>query len=146
MDIKGVWFDEFREQWILEENFVTQQILVDEEVVKSLKTDHRLRRLLYEVSDDIHFFVLRQSRSRSIPYKKQLMKEDERTIKALTRAMLAQVRYNLRSGGGMLKDQTGINLENMRKVSLEDLRGERFISQTAIDILNSEVPYLMYRG
>ena len=144
-DDKDMKYNKELSQYVLDKNYVLNNAYLDEHVEVELRSNKRFERLLVEVSDDIYRFIYRNSQRHSIPAKKYLIENDPDTRNTLKRAMLFQVRYNLRSGGGILKDMIGVDLERSRVINLDELRGERSIAAQAVDILY-ESPYLLYMG
>lgn len=138
-------YDEGLRQYVLKQNYVLNNLYLDEHIETELRSNTRFERLLYEVSDDIYRYIFRYTLKNQIEIKRFLLakKDDIRDI--LKRAMLYQVRYYIRSGGGLLKDMPGVDLERSRVINMDDLRGERSIASQSIDVL-SEVPEILYAG
>ena len=132
-------------QYILEPNYVLNNLYLEEHVETELGSNERFNRLLREVSDDIYRYIYRYTLKNQIEIKRYILAKKEEVRDIIKRAMLYQVRYYLRSGGGLLKDMPGVDLERSRLIDLDRLRGEGHISSQAIDTL-SEVPDILYAG
>lgn len=132
-------------QYVLNENYVLNNLYLDEHIETELRSNKRFKRLLVEVSDDIYRYIYRYTLKNQIPLKRFLLAKRSDIRDTLKRAMLFQTRYYLRSGGGLLKDMPGVDLERSRMIDLDRLRGEGHIASQAIDIL-SETPDILYSG
>ena len=132
-------------QYVLKQNYVLNNLYLDEHIETELRSNNRFERLLYEVSDDIYRYIYRYTLKNQIEIKRYLLAKKEEIRDLLKRAMLYQVRYYIRSGGGLLKDMPGVDLERSRVIDIDHLRGERSIASQSIDIL-SEVPEVLYAG
>ena len=144
-DDQDMTYDLGLRQYILNENYVLNNLYLDEHIETELRSNKRFKRLLVEVSDDIYRYIFRYTFKNQIPFKRFLLAKREDIRQALKRAMLFQTRYYLRSGGGLLKDMPGVDLERSRLIDLDRLRGEGSIASQAIDIL-SEIPEILYSG
>ena len=132
-------------QYVLKQNYVLNNLYLDEHIETELRSNNRFERLLYEVSDDIYRYIYRYTLKNQIEIKRYLLAKKEEIRDLLKRAMLYQVRYYIRSGGGLLKDMPGVDIERSRMIDLDRLRGEGSIASQAIDAL-SEVPDILYAG
>jgi hypothetical protein len=144
-DDNDMFYDLSLRQYILKENYVLNNLYLDEHIETELKSNKRFKRLLAEVSDDIYRYIYRYTLRSEIPYKRFLLAKRPDVREAVKRAMLFQTRYYLRSGGGLLKDMPGVDLERSRLIDLDRLRGEGSIASQAIGIL-SEIPEILYAG
>ena len=144
-DDNNMFYDKSIRQYVLEKNYALNNIYLDEHIEVELRSNKRFERLLYEVSDDIYRYIYRYTLKQSIPFKRHFLAKSEEAREALKRAMLYQLRYYIRSGGGLLKDQPGVDLERSRVIDLDRLRGEAAIASHTIDILH-EVPEILYSG
>ena len=144
-DDQDMFYDKDLRQYVLKENYVLNNLYLDEHIETELRSNKRFKRLLVEVSDDIYRYIYRYTFKNQISYKRFLLAKRDDIRKVLKRAMLFQTRYYLRSGGGLLKDMPGVDLERSRLIGLDRLRGEGSIASQAIDIL-SEIPDILYSG
>ena len=144
-DDKDMFYDKNIRQYVLNPTYVLNTIFLDKHVEVELRSNNRFKRLLYEVSDDIYRFIYRYTVKHQIPVKRYLLAKREEIRDVLKRAMLYQIRYYLRSGGGLLKDMTGVDLERSRTIDINRLRGEGKVASDTIDILH-EIPEILYSG
>ena len=141
----AMFYDMSLRQYVLKQNYVLNNLYLDEHIETELRSNNRFGRLLYEASDDIYRYIYRYTLLNQIELKRFILAKKQTSRDALKRAMLYQVRYYLRSGGGLLKDQVGIDLERSRMINIDELRGGRSIASQSIDVL-SEVPEILYAG
>ena len=141
----AMFYDMSLRQYVLKQNYVLNNLYLDEHIETELRSNNRFGRLLYEASDDIYRYIYRYTLLNQIELKRFILAKKQTSRDALKRAMLYQVRYYLRSGGGLLKDRVGIDLERSRMINIDELRGGRSIASQSIDVL-SEVPEILYAG
>lgn len=132
-------------QYVLNPNYVLNSLYLEEHIETELRSNKRFDRLLREVSDDIYRYIYRYTLKNQIEIKRYILAKKDVIRDVLKRAMLYQVRYYLRSGGGLLKDMPGVDIERSRLIDLDRLRGEGSIASQAIDAL-SEVPDILFAG
>lgn len=144
-DDRDMKYDMDLRQYILEPNYVLNNLYLEEHIETELRSNNRFNRLLREVSDDIYRYIYRYTLKNQIEIKRYILAKKEDVRDVLKRAMLYQVRYYLRSGGGLLKDMPGVDIERSRMIDLDRLRGEGSIASQAIDTL-SEVPDILFAG
>lgn len=132
-------------QYVLNPNYVLNSLYLEEHIETELRSNKRFDRLLREVSDDIYRYIYRYTLKNQIEIKRYILAKKDVIRDVLKRAMLYQVRYYLRSGGGLLKDMPGVDIERSRMIDLDRLRGEGSIASQAIDAL-SEVPDILFAG
>lgn len=142
---ESMFYDMGLRQYVLKQNYVLNNLYLDEHIETELRSNNRFERLLYEVSDDIYRYIYRYTLKNQIEIKRYLLAKKDEIRDLIKRAMLYQVRYYIRSGGGLLKDMPGVDLERSRVIDIDHLRGERSISSQSIDVL-SEVPEVLYAG
>lgn len=142
---ESMFYDMGLRQYVLKQNYVLNNLYLDEHIETELRSNNRFERLLYEVSDDIYRYIYRYTLKNQIEIKRYILSKKENVRDLLKRAMLYQVRYYIRSGGGLLKDMPGVDLERSRVIDIDHLRGERSIASQSIDIL-SESPEILYAG
>ncbi len=142
---KDMFFDEEYQQYVLKKDYPLNRLFLDEGIEQWAKTSKQFDKILLEVSDDIYRFIENHTQRASIRTKQFIAKKDEMARIAIKRAMLAQVRYYLRSGAGAVKDMVGVDIERSRVIKINELRGDRQLSPDAITILNSH-PVLTYTG
>lgn len=142
---EAMYYDMGLRQYVLKQNYVLNNLYLDEHIETELRSNNRFDRLLYEVSDDIYRYIYRYTLKNQVEIKRYILAKKEEIRDLIKRAMLYQVRYYIRSGGGLLKDMPGVDLERSRVIDINHLRGERSIATQSIDIL-SEVPEVLYAG
>lgn len=142
--INGMEYNNGWGQFILDKDYPYEVLVVDNLDVFFGSRNNYLKRLL-EVSDDIYHYVNNSTRSNLIERKWERIHDDTKALQALKRAMVYQLRYYITSGGGAIKDQTGMDIHKNRVVDISKLRNERSIAPAAISELK-KVPYIMYRG
>jgi len=133
---EAMQYDMGLRQYVLKQNYVLNNLYLDEHIETELRSNNRFERLLYEVSDDIYRYIYRYTLKNQIEIKRYILAKKEEIRDLLKRAMLYQVRYYIRSGGGLLKDMPGVDLERSRTIDIDHLRGERSIASQSIDILS----------
>lgn len=144
-DDKDMKYDMDLRQYVLTPNYVLNNLYLEEHIETELRSNKRFDRLLREVSDDIYRYIYRYTLKNQIEIKRYVLAKKEEVRDVLKRAMLYQIRYYLRSGGGLLKDMPGVDIERSRMIDLDRLRGEGSIASQAIDAL-SEVPDILFAG
>lgn len=138
-------FDKTRRQYILKKNYPLNELFLEDDVEEELKTNKRMEKLFIEVSDDVYRFIYRHSRRQDLETKQKMLEEIPELREILLKAMLYQLRYYLRSAGGAIKDQHGVDFERSRAIALDRIRGEGTMSPQAIDILY-EGAYILNTG
>ena len=144
-DDKDMKYDMNLRQYVLNPNYVLNNLYLEEHIETELRSNKRFDRLLREVSDDIYRYIYRYTLKNQIEIKRYILAKKDTIRDVLKRAMLYQIRYYLRSGGGLLKDMPGVDIERSRMIDLDRLRGEGSIASQAIDAL-SEVPDILFAG
>jgi hypothetical protein len=144
-DDNDMFYDKGIRQYVLKKNYALNNIYLEEHIEVELRSNKRFERLLYEVSDDVYRYIYRYTLKQSIPFKRYLLAKREDIRDVLKRAMLYQLRYYIRSGGGLLKDMPGVDLERSRVIDLDRLRGEAAMATHTIDILH-EIPEILFNG
>ncbi len=142
---KDMFFDEEYQQYVLKKDYPLNRLFLDEGIEQWARTSKQFDKMLLEISDDIYRYIENHTQRASMRTKMFIIKKDELARVALKRAMLAQVRYYLRSGAGAVKDMVGVDIERSRAIKINELRGDRQLSPDAITILNSH-PILTYTG
>jgi len=94
-------------------------------------SDQEANAFFRECSDDIYEFIYSYSRQQAIPYKRHYIAKDEEIREEFIEVLATQARYASRSSANLLKDMNGINIEKSKSISLDTLRGDRGISQSA---------------
>lgn len=145
MNDQDMTYDKNIRQYVLKQPYVLNNIYLDEHLETELRSNKRFERLLYEASDDIYRYIYRYTLKHQIPIKRYLLAKRDDIREVLKRAMLYQIRFYVRSGGGLIKDMVGIDLERSRTIDINRLRGENHIASQAIDILH-EIPEIMFSG
>lgn len=138
-------FDNFLGQYVLKGDSALNRIAVDENIAEWARTSEQYGRILNEVSDDIYRFIESHTSPQDIYAKKQLLNSDPDFVNVVKRAMLAQLRYYLRSGGGAVKDMHGVDVLQSRAMDLSKIRGDRQLSPDAITLLSNH-PLALYVG
>ena len=142
---KDMFYDEVFDQYVLYQSYPLNKIAIDENLAAALGKNDYLQKLCHEASDDIYHYIKDSGTRRMIPVKMYAINNFEEERKIIKRAMLYQIRYYIRSGGGMLKDMTGVDLQKSKAMDIADLRGERLIAKDAKSQL-AESRYLLYTG
>lgn len=140
-----MYFDKTMQQYILKKDYPLNRLFLDEGIEKWANTSKQFERILWEVSDDIYRYIERHTLRSSLPLKREIIKKDEKSRDVIKSAMLYQVRYYLRSGGGVIKDMHGVDIERSKALALSAIRGDRRLSPDTIDVLDSH-PLLTYLG
>jgi len=96
----AMFYDMSLRQYVLKQNYVLNNLYLDEHIETELRSNNRFGRLLYEASDDIYRYIYRYTLLNQIELKRFILAKKQTSRDALKRAMLYQVRYYLRSGGG----------------------------------------------
>jgi len=138
---KDMIFDEEIMQYILTEEVIMNNLFIDEHIVTELQTNKRFKALLLEVSDDIYDFIYAHTKRSSINQVEQALATNEEFRKAILRAMLYQIRYTLRSGGSLLKDQHGVDIERSKRLDYGELRRFDHIAPQAERMLMRKIIY-----
>jgi len=141
-DDKDMFHDKDFNQYILNASYPMNRIAMDENMVSALKRNDYLDKLLFEVSDDVYGYIKNYSTPHTYKYKLEKINNEEEERQIIKRAMLYQVRYYIRSGGGLLKDMTGVDLQKSKVLDIQALRGQRHIAKQTIDEL-SKSEYLL---
>lgn len=112
---------------------------------KRIGTTEESKFFLDEISEDIYRHITRYSNIHSYEIKEYYISCTEEFRAMIIKAMLRHVRYASRSGGNLLKDQHGINIESGKVIELNVLRGRVELSSASLDILqNSGIMYTGY--
>ncbi len=137
-------YDISRQQYILTKDCLLNNLFLDESIERDLQTSTKVNQFLIEVSDDIYRFIYTQTLLSQIPIKRYLLAKREDFRNVIKRAMLAQARYGLRSGGMAIKDQHGMDFERIKFFELQDLRGQVRLAPQAVEFLSEAG--LLYSG
>jgi len=93
---------------------------------------------LWDIADKLHQYIWAYVRTQNIPYwrfRMYLNDVDERL--GIKKAMLAMVRYAINDEGDMVGDQTGLNIVQGQKITLDQLRGRIEISANVEETLTN---------
>lgn len=118
--------------------------LLNEDLVEWLQKDEFEANIyLEEISEDVYGYIYDNSLVQTVPIKEYLLAKYISLREVIERALVAQVRYDMRSGGGLLKDQHGVSIEKV--VALENnILMDRSISTRTKRILSQSG--ILYRG
>lgn len=106
------------------------------DLLENFGTTVEANAFLIECSDDVYQFIYDHSTLRTIGYKRQRIAKDEDIREDFKRALVYQVRYALRSGGNLLKDQHGINIEKGKAIDINSLRNDVRVGSQVRSMLN----------
>jgi hypothetical protein len=91
---------------------------------------------LWDIADKLHQYIWAYIRTVNTPFWRFRMYTNSLEERlGIKKAMLAMVRYAINDEGDMVGDQTGLNIVQGQKVSLEELRGRIEISANAEETL-----------
>ena len=97
-----------------------------------------------EISDIIYNFIYSHCRLSNIDIKRYLIAKDPDIRYLFKRILVAQMRYLIRSGGNLLGDFHGVNIEKGKALDINSLRGQIEVSSQAGKMLNQSG--LLYSG
>jgi hypothetical protein len=72
-DDQDMFYDKDLRQYVLKENYVLNNLYLDEHIETELRSNKRFKRLLVEVSDDIYRYIYRYTLKNQISYKRFLL-------------------------------------------------------------------------
>lgn len=124
-DDEMVWDDE-RHFYLLTDVGVKRLVGKDLQALAGSKDEAQYIR--YEVSQDIQNFIARNSLMSAYKYKTWLMAKDSALRPIIKRVLADQMRYYIRSGAGLLKDMTGINISSGKVIDIANLRNNVLVS------------------
>ena len=90
---------------------------------------------LIEGSTDIYERMYQLSLLPTVAYKRYKVAKDGDIREDFKRALVYQARYAIRSGGDLLKDQHGVNIEKGKGIDLKMIRGDVSVAPQAISVL-----------
>lgn len=90
---------------------------------------------LIESSTDVYEYIYSYTRLNDVKYKRYVIAKREDIREDFKRALVYQTRYALRSGGDLLKDQHGINIERGKGIELSMIRGDVTIAPQTRSVL-----------
>jgi hypothetical protein len=122
-------YDIDRQMYILTNVGVNRLIGVNLIEIAGSETQANLIR--YEVSQDVYNYIRGVTRLGQMNYKIYQIAKDENTRQDFKLVLVEQMRYYIRSGAGLLKDQHGVNIEKGKSINLNSLRGQVLISRGA---------------
>ena len=132
-------FDKTKKQYFLTIDAIMNNLFLDEHILTDLKTSKRFKALAIETADDIYDFLYANTKRSSIDKLEELLQYKEEWRDTIKWAMLYQIRYTLRSGGSLLKDQHGVNIETSKRLDRADVRGFDHIAPASERILNRKI-------
>lgn len=91
---------------------------------------------MIEVSTDIYEFIYSYSNLKEVPYRRYKIAKDDNIREDFKRVLVYQTRYAYRSGGDLLKDQHGVNIEKGKAIDYNAIRGDVTISPQSRSVLN----------
>jgi hypothetical protein len=106
------------------------------DLMENFDTPEQAEALLIECSDDVYQMIYDHSVPRTINFKRYRIAKDETIREEFKRALIYQVRYALRSGGNLLKDQHGINIEKGKGIDINMLRNDVRVGSQVKSVLN----------
>ena len=142
---KDMFYDDVFEQYVLYQSYPLNRLALPENMVAALGKGDYMQKLCYEASEDLYHYIYDHGIRRTIPLKQYAINNFEKERLIMKKAMLYQLRYYMRSGGGALKDMTGVDLQKSKAMDIAVLRGERTISPSALSELRKS-DYLLYTG
>ena len=134
-------YDNNKRQYYLTIDGIMNNLFLDEHITTELKTSKRFKALAIETSDDIYDFIFASTKRSSIDRVTDLLSFKEEWRDTIKWAMLYQIRYTLRSGGSLLKDQHGVNIEKSKRLDRSDVRGFDHIAPASERLLKRKIIY-----
>ena len=131
MNVNGLEYDKEREQYVLTYDFAKKNLIWESPPEVMYGNKQNFLTLLKEVSDDIYLLISSSTLLREMANKQILMKENEEIIHAIKFAMLYQLRYYNRTGGGLTKEAHGVDIVRNRILKIQDIRDGRHIALQA---------------
>lgn len=126
-------YDKDREMYIIQDKAVDD--LVGENLITLAGNEIKAKLIRYEVSQDIMNFISMNSLYTSYRYKVWLLAKDGDLRNLLLRVLADQMRYYIRSGAGLLKDMTGVDISKGKAMDLASLRGNVLVSASVEQLL-----------
>lgn len=133
-----------KRQYVVTKDAVLNNLFLEEQIEEELKNSKKLNSFLMECSDDIYNMIYTYTLNSQKPVREWQLAKDKNYREVIKRALLAQVRYALRSAGSAIKDQHGIDFERLRSFDKGITRGFMHIAPEAERILENEG--LLYVG
>ena len=109
--------------------------LIGENLTTLAGNEKKAELIRYEVSQDIMNFISMYSLSTSYKYKVWTLAKDENKRTKLLQVLLDQLRYYIRSGAGLIKDMTGIDISKGKAMDLSNIRGNVLVSASVEQLL-----------
>lgn len=134
---KDMIFDESINKYVITYTGVESRLFIDENILNLFSGDDTFEKFSQEMSEDIYLYVLRHKFVAQRKYWLAEMNENEEYRPFIKNALLAQIRYAVRSGGNLLKDMHGIDIERARFIDINRMRGDIGISPNAIEELKN---------
>jgi len=97
-----------------------------------------------EASDIVYNYIYSYSQIRQITIKRYTIAKDGDLRELFKRALIAQMRYMVRSGANLLGDMHGVNIEKGKALELSSLRGNVLVSAQTHNLLSQSG--LLYAG
>ncbi len=134
-------FNKTKNQYILTIDSIMNNLFLDEHITTELKTSKRFNALAIETSDDIYDFIYANTKRSSVDRLEAMLAYKEEWRETLKWAMLYQMRYTLRSGGSLIKDQHGIDIERSKRLDRSDVRSFDHIAPASERLLKRKIIY-----
>jgi hypothetical protein len=90
---------------------------------------------MFEISDDVYEYIYSISNINSIDLKRFYIAKGVKIRTDFKKALMTHARYGLRSGGNLLKDMHGVNIEKGKAIHINSIRGEIGIAPQTQSIL-----------
>ena len=126
-------YDLHRRMYVITDVGVNRLTGIDLVSIAGSQTEADL--IKYEVSQDIYNIISMYSMIGSYLYKVFQIAKDEDLREKFKRILADQIRYYVRSGAGVLKDQHGVHIEKGKAIDISSIRGRVLISQSAEALL-----------
>lgn len=122
-------FDKINNQYVLTYEGLENGIFLDEPILQLFAGMTNFEQFSKEISEDVYNYIQKHKFiwDRK-PFLNYIHDNDELYRNHIKRALLFQFRYAVRSGGNLLKDMHGIDLERARFVDINRMRGDVGIS------------------
>lgn len=140
-----MYFDETIGKYVITYDAVERNLHIDKSVLDYFNANSEFQQFAKEMSEDIYRHILMHKFVFDRKYWLEEINTNEMYRPYIKRALLYQLRYAIRSGGNLLKDMHGIDLERARFVDMQRLRGDVGISPSSIEelktggLLNTEI-------
>jgi hypothetical protein len=135
-------YDIKRHRYVLTKEFVENELPYN--IGEFLNDGKEIEIFLREMSSDVYRLIKKFTNIGSWETKEYFLSNCHNLREIIKEALLAQTRYAFRSGGNLLKDHHGVNIEKGTANTTESIRGEREWSSTVFDELQSVG--LLYSG